>query len=150
MTVSCLVDTNVLVYAYDRAEPAKQRRAFHVLDQLANSSRGALSVQVLSEAFVALTRRIKAPLRPEEAYQRLQNYQQAWLVFDLTGLIALEGARGVVEHKLNFWDSLIWATARLNQVGLVLSEDFTDGQVLEGVRFENPFSDDFVLEETLS
>jgi hypothetical protein len=36
-------------------------------------------------------------------------------------------------------DSLIWATARLNQVGLVFSEDFPHEQIVEGVRFINPF-----------
>lgn len=150
MTASCLVDTNVVVYAYDRTEPAKQLQAFRVMDQLAASARGALSVQVLAESFVALTRKIRAPLRPQEAYRRILNYQQSWLVFDVTGLIALEAARGVVDHRLNFWDSLIWATARLNQVRLVLSEDFSSGTAIEGVRFENPFAEGFTLQAVLA
>jgi predicted nucleic acid-binding protein len=150
MNASCLVDTNVVVYAYDRTEPAKQLQAFQVMDQLAASARGALSVQVLAESFAALTRKIRAPLRPKEAYQRIQNYQQSWPVLDLTGLIALEAARGVVDHRLNFWDSLIWATARLNQVRLVLSEDFSSGAAIEGVRFENPFAEGFTLQAVLA
>lgn len=150
MTASCLVDTNVVVYAYDRSEPDKQRRALEVLDVLATSQRGALSVQVLSETFVTLTRKIPAPLSPEEAYQRLQNYHQAWPILDLTGLIALEAARGVVDHKLSFWDALIWATAKLNQIDIVLSEDFSDGQVVEGVRFTNPFGAGFVADSLLA
>lgn len=149
MTASCLVDTNVVVYAYDRSEPDKQRQALEVLDILATNQRGALSVQVLSETFVTLTRKIPAPLRAQEAYQRLQNYHQAWTVLDLTGLVALEAARGVVDHQLNFWDALIWATAKLNQIDLVLSEDFSDGQVVEGVRFQNPFRAEFTAESLL-
>ncbi len=49
MTVSVLVDTNVLVYAYDGAAPHKQRQALDVLDYLAVRGSGAISTQVLAE-----------------------------------------------------------------------------------------------------
>jgi len=42
-----------------------------------------------------------------------------------------------------------WATARLNQVPVVFSEDFRSGSLLEGVRFVNPFLPEFLLEEWL-
>ncbi len=70
MNGRALVDTNVLVYAYDRSEPEKQRRALEVLDRLAV---GVLSTQVLAEFFVAVTRKIPAPLSAEEAYERVHN-----------------------------------------------------------------------------
>ena len=70
-----------------------------------------------------------------------------WPVFDLTALIVLEAGRGVRDHKFSYYDAQIWATARLNQVPLVLSEDFPHGSVLEGVRFLNPFAPHFVLED---
>jgi predicted nucleic acid-binding protein len=58
----------------------------------------------------------------------------------------LEAVRGVRDHQLAYWDAQIWATARLNQVPLVLSEDFSNGAVIEGVRFVNPFASDFDLD----
>jgi len=61
------VDTNVLVYAYDRSDPEKQRRALQVLDRLAITGAGMISAQVLSEFFVAVTRKIVAPLSVDEA-----------------------------------------------------------------------------------
>jgi predicted nucleic acid-binding protein len=61
-------------------------------------------------------------------------------------MIVLEAARGVREHSLPYFDAQIWATARLNQVPIILSEDFASGTALEGVRFVNPFEPDFVLE----
>ncbi len=138
-----LVDTNVLVYAYDRSEPAKQRRALEVLDRLAMGQTGVLSTQVLAEFFVAVTRKIPAPLSAEEAYERVHNYLQSWHVLDVTGMVVLEAARGVRVHQFNFWDAQVWATARLNQIPTVLSEDFNAGQVTEGVSFVNPFAEDF-------
>ena len=147
MTSRVLVDTNVLVYAYDRSEPEKQHRALEVLDRLAVTSVGVISTQVLAEFFVAITRRIAAPLSVAEAYERVENYLQAWDVLDVTGMIVLEATRGVREYRFNFWDAQIWATARLNQIPVVFSEDFNSGQVTEGVRFVNPFAEEFHLED---
>jgi len=140
------VDTNVLVYAYDRSEPHKQRRALQVLDRLAVTGAGVISTQVLSEFFVAVTRKITVPLSVEEASERVKNYLQSWMVVDVTGMVLLEAIRGVQEHHFNFWDAQIWATAKLNQVPVVFSEDFSAGSVTEGVKFITPFADDFQLE----
>jgi len=87
MTASVLVDTNVLVYAYDRSEPSKQQQALAVLDALALSSAGAVTSQILAEFFVTVTRKLRPPLSAGEAYGRLQNYLRAWTVYDVSGLI---------------------------------------------------------------
>lgn len=72
MSARVLVDTNVLVYAYDRSAPDKQRRALDVLDNLVVSDVGAISTQVLAELFVAVTRKIANPRigisSPSEAF----------------------------------------------------------------------------------
>ncbi len=143
MGASAFIDTNVLVYAYDRAEPEKQARALDVLDRLAHAGLGAISTQVLSEFFVTVTGKISAPLVIPEACLRLDNFLRIWKVLDLTGMVVLEAGRGVRDHRFNYWDALVWATARLNQIPLVLSEDFSDRAVVEGVRFVNPFDGDF-------
>jgi predicted nucleic acid-binding protein len=49
----------------------------------------------------------------------------------------------VIRYQLSYYDAQIWAVARLNRIPLVLSEDFSDGSVIEGVRFANPFADGF-------
>jgi predicted nucleic acid-binding protein len=146
MSDRIFADTNVLVYAYDRSEPQKQRQALEVLDRLAVSRVGVISTQVLAEFFVAVTRKIETPLSVSEAYVRVKNYLQAWTVLDLTGMIVLEAARGVREHQFNFWDAQIWAAARLNQIPVVFSEDFNVGAVTEGVHFVNPFAEGFQIE----
>jgi predicted nucleic acid-binding protein len=147
MNDKIFVDTNVLVYAYDRSEPQKQRQALEVLDRLAVSRVGVISTQVLAEFFVAVTRKIGTPLSVPEACMRVKNYLQAWTVLDLTGMIVLEAARGVREHQFNFWYAQIWAAARLNQIPIVFSEDFNVGAVTEGVHFANPFAEDFQIED---
>jgi predicted nucleic acid-binding protein len=135
-----LLDTNVLVYAYDRSEPAKQAQALQLLNDLAARRAGLISVQVLIEFYNAVTRRIAAPLTPEQAYARIKNLVAAWPVLEITPLIAIEAARGASQHQMRIWDAQIWATARLNQIPVVLSEDFSDGTVIEGIRIVNPFA----------
>jgi predicted nucleic acid-binding protein len=55
MTGRILLDTNVLVYLYDRSEPVKQERALAVLDELAALGAGFISTQVLGEMFIAFS-----------------------------------------------------------------------------------------------
>ena len=142
-----LIDTNVLVYAYDRSEPKKQRRALEVLDGLVHTGDGRLSAQVLSEFFVNVTRKIAAPLTIALAGQRIEHYVQLWPVFAVSDAVVLEAIRGVRAYQFSFWDAQIWAAARLNHISLVLTEDFNPGAVIEGVRFVDPFADDFQLQD---
>lgn len=139
MTGKNLVDTNLLVYAYDRSEPEKQIKAIETLDHLVKNRTGILSPQVLSEFYNVVTRKLAAPLTPQEGYTSISNYIRSWNMVDLTSLVVLEAVRGVRDHRLSYWDSLIWATAKMNQIPTVLSEDFSHDSVLEGVRFTNPF-----------
>ena len=140
-----LIDTNVLVYAYDRREPAKQRQAIRVLEQLQLTRSGYLCVQSLAE-FFRVVRRGSQPILPLDiASQQTDVLSQAWPVFDVTPMIVIEAVRGANTHRLAYWDAQIWATARLNQIPVILTEDFPTNASLEGVRIVNPFAEDFDL-----
>jgi predicted nucleic acid-binding protein len=142
-----LIDTNLLVYLYDTGSPSKAAQARRVLDHLELTRSGRLSVQCLAEFLHVSTRKLDPPLSRDEALNQASLFTRIWPVFDLTPLIVLEAARGARDHDLPYYDAQIWAAARLNQVTTLFSEDFSDGQVLEGVRFVNPFSADFQLED---
>ena len=147
MTAGVFLDTDVLVYAYDRTEPAKQQRAMEVLQTLAAAQAGVVNTQVLGEFFVTVTGKLDQPLSLSDAERQLAEHLQLWKVLELSPFIVLEAVRGVREHRLNYWDGQIWATARLNQIPVVFSEDFADGVLLEGVRFVNPFAPAFRMED---
>jgi predicted nucleic acid-binding protein len=144
MSARILVDTNILVYAYDRSEPEKQAKAANTLDQLLITGVGLLSTQVLAEFFVAVTRKITRPLPVEQAFESLSNYAASWEVLGLNSLNILEAARGVRDHAFSFYAAQIWAVARMNQIPVVFSEDFNPSWI-EGVQFVNPFSSEFSL-----
>jgi predicted nucleic acid-binding protein len=142
-----LIDTNLLVYLYDTGSPSKAANARRVLDHLELTRSGRLSVQCLAEFLHVSTRKLDPSLSRDEALTQASLFTRMWPIFDLTPLIVLEAARGARDHGLPYYDAQIWAAARLNQVTILFSEDFSDGQVLEGVRFVNPFSPDFQLED---
>lgn len=135
----------MLVYAYDAQAPAKAERARTVLEQLQRRGIGVLSVQVLGEFYNVVTRRIAEPLSLDEAERAVHRFARAWRVLLPTTTVVFEAMRAVRWHSLSYYDALIFATASLNDVPCVLSEDFSDGHVLEGVRFVDPFAPAFDL-----
>jgi predicted nucleic acid-binding protein len=140
-----LIDTNLLVYAFDQNDPVRQDRAVKLLREIELRGIGRLSVQALAEFYSASTRRLRPPLVPAEAFDHIERLARAFLILDLTPQVVLEAARGARDHHLNYWDAQVWAIARLNQIVVVLSEDFSAGASLEGVRFVDPLAAEFDL-----
>jgi predicted nucleic acid-binding protein len=132
------VDTNVLVYAYDSDEPAKQARANEVLRQLGQTAELVLSTQVLQELYITVTRKLARPLAEADALEAVREWSRVPVVQVDPPLIlaAAETSRFAV---LSFWDALVLEAAALRGCARLLSEDLQDGFVHKGVRVENPF-----------
>ena len=118
-----------------------------VVRELQNRSLGCLSIQCLSEFFNATTRGTKPKLSFTSALESMQDYLLAFPTFPLTQSIVLEAGRGAHDYSISFYDAQIWACAHLNQIPIVFSEDFSDGRMIEGVRFVDPFVETFKLEK---
>jgi predicted nucleic acid-binding protein len=142
-----LIDTNVLVYLFDLAEPQKQEHALQVVRALELNQQGCLCVQNLSEFVRATTRTSTPMLTAGEAMQQAQNFIEAFPIYPLTSRIVIEAIHGMRDYSLAYYDAQIWACAKLHETPLIFSEDFQDGQMLEGVRFVNPFAENFELEK---
>jgi len=148
-SASVFLDTNVLVYAYDPADRAKQGVAAALVAELAGRQAAAISTQVLSEFFNSLVRKVKPALPMEQALESLRFHMGAWTVIGHTAELVLQAALSARSHKINFWDAQIWAAARMNGIPVVLSEDFASGSAIDGVRFVNPFAAGFRLADWL-
>ena len=141
-----MLDTNILVYVHDQNAPQKQERARQVISGL-KADIVRIGAQNLAEFVNVVIKKLRPPLTAAQAYEEALLFAQSWPVFDLTPQIVLEAARGVRDHQLSYYDAQIWAAARLNQVTVIFSEDFQDGQTLDGVRFVNPFTNGFEIEK---
>ena len=140
-----LLDANVLVYAMDPSEPSKQERAQEVLKTLEASGKGILSVQVLGEFFRAVTQRIPQKVLPSVAVRAIYAWLNSWPVLP-TSVAAFEDAAAIaLNYQLQIWDAVICASAKVNGIQALLSEDMQNGQLIAGVRIINPFHPDFDL-----
>ena len=133
-----LVDTNILVYAYDADALEKRSKAREVIDDLWENESGVLVAQVLAEFFITITRKVKHPLPISSARQIIEDYQAGWTVYPTTQGTVLKAISGVESHQLSFWDAMIWASAVINGVSTIYSEDMQDGQIVEDVLIRNP------------
>lgn len=131
-------DTNVLVYLFDNGEPEKKAGAQELFEREIEAGRAALSTQVLQEFYVSVTRKLASPLSPEVAEERVRDLSRLPLVrVDASLVLAAIGrSRRMV---LSFWDALILEAALAGGADRLLTEDLQHGQVIEGLRIENPF-----------
>lgn len=138
MSDKVFVDTNVLVYSRDSSEPLKQPRAEAWRKALWKSRAARLSVQVLNEYYVTVTRKLSPGMPRERARAEIEDLA-LWKPVDLSfGLVAsaweVEGRFG-----LSFWDALIVSAAQAAECSFLLSEDLQSGADYDGVRVVNPF-----------
>jgi predicted nucleic acid-binding protein len=132
------VDTNILIYAHDLDSGTKNKKASRLLFNLWEAGTGILSIQVLQEFYVNITRKIPSPLSKSTARGIISNYS-AWHV-ELNNPQTLLHASEIEErYQLSFWDSLIIASAYQSGADKILTEDLNHGQSIEGIVIENPF-----------
>lgn len=132
------VDTNILVYAHDLDAGHKYERAAGIVKSLWEQGTGVISVQVLQEFYVNVTRKIPEPLPLTHARGLIGAYS-AWQVEVPAAETVIMASEIQQRNQLSFWDAMILATAMTGGVESLLTEDLNHGQILEGVRIENPF-----------
>ena len=139
MTGLVFVDADVLISARDPAEPVKQGRAAEWLAHLWLENLGRTSMQVLSEYYVSVTRRLALPVTPEDAWQEVSTFF-AWRPQAVDALL-LERTRDIERRwRLNWWDAMVVAAAQMQDCPLLLSEDLPDGAVFDGVTVRSVFA----------
>ena len=137
MTGLAFVDTNILLYAHDKAAGVKRERSIECLRQLWDTHSGALSVQVLQEFYVNVTRKLASPLGVSVAREILGTYG-AWIRAGPTVDTLLRGSHIAEFSKLSFWDGMIVASAEQAGATRLLTEDLNHGQVIVGILIVNP------------
>lgn len=131
------LDANVLVYAQDAGAANKQRKSREIIQRLAESADGVISTQVMQEFYVAATRKIGVP--PLAAKGVLKTFA-VFETVQVTTVLIQEAIDCSILNQLSFWDSLILAAAASAGCRTVLSEDLNPGEVVLGVKVQNPFA----------
>ncbi len=136
MSARSFFDTNVLVYADDKAAPAKQRRAVDLVAEHRRAGTGVVSLQVLQEYFVTVTRKLHLDAGiARRKVELLAEFDVA--APDVTDVLAAIDLHRL--HGFSFWDALVLRAAKQSGCSVLLSEDFQDARAVDGVRVVNPF-----------
>jgi predicted nucleic acid-binding protein len=139
MTAPVFVDTNVLIYAVDLADPRKQRAAQSWLDELWKSKMGRLSFQVLQEFYVKVSQKRLSTV--DNARAEIRDLL-TWKPVPVTAGLLEQGWKIQDRYRLSFWDSLIVAAAKAASCRFLLTEDLQCGQDFDGLLAINPFLTD--------
>jgi len=138
MSVKRFLDTNILVYACDSSDAAKQQTALALISTVGSSGEGVISTQVLGEFFHATVIRRKL-LAAEEAERAVLAFELALIVAAVEPRLVTDAIKIHRRYQTRYWDSLIIATAVDHGCVEIVSEDLNDGQSYNGVAVRNPF-----------
>jgi len=132
------VDTNILIYAHDISAGHKRTRARDLVRELWQSGEGCLSIQVLQEFYVNVTRKVAKPLAPDVAARIIADLS-VWQIHrpgveDILDAICLQ-----YRYQVSFWDAMIVASAIQLRCQRIWSEDLNPGQVYDTVAVMSPF-----------
>lgn len=137
MTEIVFVDTNILIYAHDRDAGDKRKLAARALDKLWDTQSGRLSVQVLQEFYVTVTKKLTNNLGRATAREVIRSYTP-WVHYPTTPDTILRASEIAELSQLSFWDGLIVASAEQAGATRLYTEDLNAGQSIVGVRIVNP------------
>ena len=132
------LDTNVLIYAHDRSAGDKHIRAKELVRELWQSGEGCLSIQVLQEFYVNVTKKVSKPLTAEVAAQIIADLS-LWLVHRPGPEDVLDAIRLQDRYQIAFWGAMIITSAIQMGCQTLWSEDLNPGQIYDQVRVLSPF-----------
>ncbi len=138
MNDNCFLDTNILVYAHDTSDHHKRDICQQLIFEGIQTETAAISVQVLNEFFVTVTRKIKTPLPPTVADKEIQ-LLQVMRVQEMDYNLVTSAIQIHIRNLISYWDSLIIAAAKRSRCSRIYTEDLNHGQTIDGVQIINPF-----------
>ena len=140
-----LIDTNILVYAFDPRDEAKRTIATKVLYD--GARRYVVPHQVLLEFFAAVTKPHpdlggQSLMTRKMAIERIERFQRQFLILWPDADVLGTALNAVIKYGLSWHDAHLLAYAQANAVSEILSEDFQHGRHYGQVRVVNPFLSD--------
>lgn len=132
------VDTNILVYAHDATAGPKHDRALSLVRELWRSRAGCISIQILQEFYVTITRKVPYPLKPDAAYRIIRSLSR-WQVHSPNAHDVLRAIEIHQRYGISFWDAMVVRSAQALGCRVILSEDLSSGTTYEEALAVNPF-----------
>ncbi len=135
------IDSNVFVYLFDETDERKRDTAGRIVGSALQTRDASISFQVVQETLNVVTRKLSVPMTAEGAKSFVEEVlAPLWRVSPSLALYnrALDIQ---ARYRYGFYDSLIIAAALDAGCVRLYTEDFQDGQRIEGLTIENPFKE---------
>ncbi|HLI46754.1 MAG TPA: PIN domain-containing protein [Geobacterales bacterium] len=138
-----LVDTNILVYAYDTSEGEKHTKAKEIVEKVWKKGGGAITIQNLAEFVFVVTRKVKNPIPISEAKKITEGIINSakWRILDRNIDTFLKGIELYEGSQIPFWDAQIVSVLLDNGIKKIITED-TDLEKIPELQVINPFKGD--------
>lgn len=133
----CFVDTNILLYSFDKRVPAKQQRALELIEALGRAQRAVISTQVLIELFNNLTRKFKAQ---RHTASLMVSAFCHWHIVDSDMQLVMKAMARSAEQQVSIFDAMIIEAALRSGAATLYSEDMQHGQRFGPLTITNPFA----------
>ena len=130
------LDSNILIYAADETDLAKFDKACDIVDAAVRGNGFMISAQVLNEFASVMFKKFK---KPEEEVDELLSVLEVITAVPVTSALTRRAVELKKRYQLQFFDSLLLATAEANGCEEFWSEDLNDGQTYGSVKAVNPF-----------
>ncbi len=139
--VAALIDTNVLVYRFDRRFADKQKIAIEVLRRGILEDSVRVPHQAIVEFIAAVTRPIRGHiiLKQSDALREAEEFLKQFSVLYPNEAIVRNAIRGCATYQLNWFDAHLWSYAEYYGLQEILTEDLQHDRLYGTVRIVNPF-----------
>ncbi|QXD25867.1 PIN domain-containing protein [Opitutia bacterium ISCC 51] len=138
MTDRVFVDTNILVYSKDLGAGSKHEKANELVHKCWGNRSGVISIQVLNEYFVTVTRKLKPGLDPQVAWRDI-SLLRTWQLIQLDWML-LDRAHDIFsDHSVSCWDAQTVAAAQVADCKFLYTEDLNHGEKFGKLVVQNPF-----------
>jgi predicted nucleic acid-binding protein len=121
----------------DKHDKNKQKTARKTVKNIVENDMAVISTQVLQEFYNICT--IKLHFIPIRVKGYVHNYNENLEVVQNSSEIIERGIDISIISQISFWDALIIAAAEYSKCSEILTEDLSDGQIINGIRIRNPF-----------
>lgn len=135
------LDTNVFVYVFDASAPLKQARARDMLKQCLAQGNGVIGHQVVQEFANVALHRMQRPMTGDECARTIAELMLPMLRVGFSPELVQQALAIQHETRYHWYDSLMLAAALEARCDVFCSEDLNHGQLVRGLRIENPFLD---------
>ena len=139
MNDKCFLDTNILVYSFDEVHKAKRQKANGLIQEALKTQKGIISYQVVQEFLNIAIKKLPGRFKQDD----LKDYLQAvlWPICSVYPSQELFQSALLChyQHRVGFYDALVIAAASMSGCRVLYSEDLQHGQIISGVKIQNPF-----------